>query len=89
MYTTCCLIPLHFVTVGANEPVKRTFVTAHQLQLQHKMKNRKLPRSPQLQEARQVPVNTRGTTKRKLDLQNDTKEGKNTRENQIAELLIS
>ncbi|KAK1370824.1 hypothetical protein POM88_036916 [Heracleum sosnowskyi] len=43
------------VDVSAKEPVKRTFVTAHQLQLQQQKKNGKIPRSPQLEKC--PPVN--------------------------------
>ncbi|KAK1356808.1 hypothetical protein POM88_050064 [Heracleum sosnowskyi] len=59
------------VDVAAKEPVKCTFVTAHQLQLQQQKKNGKIPRSPQLEKVLQVPVNKKGTAKRKLNLQND------------------
>ncbi|KAK1356030.1 hypothetical protein POM88_049286 [Heracleum sosnowskyi] len=44
-----------YVIVVAKEPVKRTFVTAHQLQLQQQKKNGKIPRSPQLEKC--PPVN--------------------------------
>ncbi|KAK1376598.1 hypothetical protein POM88_032791 [Heracleum sosnowskyi] len=69
--------------------MKRTFVTAHQLQLQQQKKNGKIPRPPQLEKVLQVPVNKKGTTKRKLDLQNDIQddiiEVKKTRDKEIVE----
>ncbi|KAK1360643.1 hypothetical protein POM88_045117 [Heracleum sosnowskyi] len=76
-----------YVIVVAKEPVKRTFLTAHQLQQQKK--NGKIPRSPHMEKVLQVPVNKKGTTKRKLDLQNDIQddiiEVKKTRDKEIVE----
>ncbi|KAK1388129.1 hypothetical protein POM88_016307 [Heracleum sosnowskyi] len=75
--------------IAAKEPVKRTFVTAHQLQLQQQKKNGKILRSSQLEKVLHVPVNKKGITKRKLDLQNDIQddfiEVKKTRDKEIVE----
>ncbi|KAK1391739.1 hypothetical protein POM88_010795 [Heracleum sosnowskyi] len=66
-------------------PLKRKFVTTHQLQQQQKKMNKKSPEVRKMMSGEQdVPVKEKPNARRKLELEDDTSDGENTGENDVA-----
>ncbi|KAK1375346.1 hypothetical protein POM88_031539 [Heracleum sosnowskyi] len=77
--------PLYPGSSPKKPPLKPKFVTTHQLQQQQKKMNKKSPEVGKMMSGEQdVPVKEKPNARRKLELEDDTSDGENIGENDVA-----